>query len=40
VEGNPFMHFNDITRFIQYRMHDHDRIRSSPYRPEAKPHNH
>jgi len=33
VEGNPFMHFHDKNAFIQYRMHDHDRIRSSPYGP-------
>jgi len=31
VEGNPFMHFEHSHEFVQYRMHDHDRIRHSPY---------
>ncbi len=32
IEGNPFMHFEHAHDFVQYRMHDHDRIRHSPYR--------
>lgn len=36
LEGNPFMHFNDSHDFVKYRMHDHDRIRQSPYQPEIK----
>lgn len=36
LEGNPFMHFNDSNDFVEYRMHDHDRIRQSPYRAEVK----
>jgi len=34
LEGNPFMHFDNPKDFIQYRMHDHDRIRHSPYHAE------
>jgi len=33
VQGNPFMHFRDLGRFVHYRMHEHDRVRSSPYGP-------
>ncbi|MFO8153890.1 MBL fold metallo-hydrolase [Thioalkalivibrio sp.] len=33
VQGNPFMHFRDLGRFVHYRMHEHDRTRSSPYGP-------
>ncbi|MBS0001921.1 MAG: MBL fold metallo-hydrolase [Thioalkalivibrio sp.] len=33
VQGNPFMHFHDLGPFVHYRMHEHDRIRSSPYGP-------
>lgn len=32
-EGNPFMHFHDVDAFVHYRMHEHDRIRNSPYGP-------
>ncbi len=31
VEGNPFMHFDERAGFVEYRMHEHDRIRSTPY---------
>lgn len=31
IEGNPFMHFDHASDFIQYRMHDHDRTRHNPY---------
>jgi glyoxylase-like metal-dependent hydrolase (beta-lactamase superfamily II) len=33
VEGNPFMHFHDVDAFVLYRMVEHDRTRSQPYRP-------
>ena len=33
VEGNPFLHFDALDRFIEYRMHYHDRHRDSPYGP-------
>ena len=33
AEGNPFMHFNDCEDFVEYRMHAHDKIRSTPYHP-------
>jgi glyoxylase-like metal-dependent hydrolase (beta-lactamase superfamily II) len=36
LEGNPFLHFDDVDRFVQYRMHYHDRHRDSPYGPVAR----
>lgn len=33
TEGNPFFHFDDVKKFTQYRMHDHDKCRESPYGP-------
>jgi hydroxyacylglutathione hydrolase len=36
LAGNPFMHFDDLRAFVLYRMHEHDRIRHSPYRPERR----
>jgi len=36
LEGNPFMHFSHTSDFVQYRMHDHDRTRHSPYKAEPK----
>lgn len=33
VEGNPFMHFHNVADFVHYRMHEHDRTRSTPYEP-------
>ncbi|MCW9057516.1 MAG: MBL fold metallo-hydrolase [Gammaproteobacteria bacterium] len=36
VEGNPFLHFDQLDRFIEYRMHYHDRHRDSPYGPVPK----
>jgi len=33
-QGNPFMHFHDKDKFVDYRMHQHDRIRHSPYHAE------
>lgn len=35
-EGNPFLHFHERDKFVEYRMHIHDRIRHSPYRPEPR----
>jgi hydroxyacylglutathione hydrolase len=32
IEGNPFMHFDDVSDFVHYRMYEHDRIRHAPYR--------
>ncbi len=31
LEGNPFMHFTDVDKFVRYRMKVHDQIRNSPY---------
>ncbi len=36
VEGNPFLHFDSLDRFVTYRMHYHDKHRGSPYGPVAK----
>lgn len=36
LEGNPFLHFEDQQRFVQYRMHYHDAHRHSPYAPIAR----
>lgn len=33
IEGNPFMHFHDVDSFVRYRMVEHNRTRSTPYRP-------
>jgi glyoxylase-like metal-dependent hydrolase (beta-lactamase superfamily II) len=33
IEGNPFMHFDDVARFTHYRMHYHDQHRHTPYSP-------
>lgn len=33
VEGNPFLHFDRVADFVHYRMHEHDRIRDTPYDP-------
>jgi hydroxyacylglutathione hydrolase len=33
VEGNPFLHFDEVDRFTRYRMHYHDGHRHSPYGP-------
>lgn len=38
IEGNPFMHFDDLSRFTQYRMHYHDKHRNGPYGPVCKGH--
>ena len=31
ITGNPFMHFQDLNKFIEYRMSSHDKTRVSPY---------
>jgi hydroxyacylglutathione hydrolase len=31
IEGNPFLHFDTLDRFVHYRMHYHDHHRDSPY---------
>jgi hypothetical protein len=36
MEGNPFLHFEDLGRFVRYRMHYHDRHRDEPYGPVSK----
>ena len=33
IEGNPFLHFEDVGRFTHYRMHYHGLHRQSPYGP-------
>jgi hydroxyacylglutathione hydrolase len=38
VEGNPFMHFDNVEHFIRYRMHYHDQHRHTPYGPVCKGH--
>jgi glyoxylase-like metal-dependent hydrolase (beta-lactamase superfamily II) len=36
IEGNPFLHFDDVESFTQYRMVEHDKIRNTPYRAILK----
>lgn len=36
IEGNPFLHFNNVRDFEQYRMVEHDKIRDTPYHPVLK----
>lgn len=36
IEGNPFLHFSDMKQFVHYRMHEHDRIRDTPYQAVKK----
>lgn len=36
LAGNPFLHFDASSPFVEYRMHLHDR--EEPYRPEPRPH--
>lgn len=38
VEGNPFLHFDDLGRFVRYRMHYHDKHRDEPYGPVSSGH--
>lgn len=36
IEGNPFLHFDKREDFVHYRMHEHDKVRHSPYGPVHK----
>ena len=36
IEGNPFLHFDNPADFSHYRMHEHDKIRDTPYHPVLK----
>ena len=36
LEGNPFMHFEECSDFVKYRMHTHDKTRNTPYHPIPK----
>ena len=36
LAGNPFLHFDRSNEFVEYRMHTHDKIRSTPYRAIPK----
>lgn len=38
IQGNPFLHFDDPARFVEYRMHLHDRCRHEPYDAVPRPH--
>ena len=35
-DGNPFLHFDDLGRFVHYRMHYHDKHRTEPYGPVCR----
>ncbi|MDH5778685.1 MAG: MBL fold metallo-hydrolase [Gammaproteobacteria bacterium] len=32
-EGNPFLHFDEVDKFVDYRVNIHDKVRSDPYDP-------
>ncbi len=36
IEGNPFLHFDTQSAFINYREHVHDDTRTYPYQPTTK----
>ena len=36
IKNNPFFHFDDLNKFVKYRMITHDKIRTSPYGPVPK----
>ena len=36
LQGNPFLHFENEKEFVNYRMHEHDKVRHSPYGPVPK----
>ena len=40
IEGNPFFHFNDLNKFVEYRMKIHDKIRNTPYSHQTKTNSH
>ena len=33
IAGNPFLHFQECSDFVEYRMHTHDKTRNTPYHP-------
>ncbi len=35
-QGNPFLHFDEVSDFVKYRMHVHDKIRHTPYAAVSK----
>ena len=35
-DGNPFMHYEDQTAFVNYRQHVHDKTRDEPYASVSK----
>ncbi len=37
-DGNPFLHFEDLSGFVRYRMHYHDKHREEPYGPVCRGH--
>ena len=36
IDGNPFMHFDHVDRFVHYRMEYHDKHRCGPYKAVPK----
>lgn len=36
IQGNPFLHYENCNDFVEYRMHKHDKIRSTPYTAVSK----
>ncbi len=40
IEGNPFFHFDDLKKFVEYRMNIHDRVRETPYSFQDQKHSH
>lgn len=36
LHGNPFIHHEKCSDFVEYRMHTHDKIRSTPYQAVTK----
>ncbi|GMQ97131.1 MAG: MBL fold metallo-hydrolase [Gammaproteobacteria bacterium] len=36
MQGNPFLHFENQSNFVEYRMRIHDRVRCEPYGPVSK----
>ena len=40
IDGNPFFHFNDLKKFVDYRMNIHDKTRETPYQFHKRNHSH
>ena len=36
IDGNPFMHYEDCDSFVNFRMHQHDKMRDEPYAALSK----